>query len=78
MITFISGVILGALVAFLVSWYWVRKYGSNIENKVQETYDKIEDQVKDKFDEYFTKLKEDLKEQLAQKKTRTTKTKSQE
>lgn len=69
--------VLGAIVAFLISWYWVRKYGSNLENKVNEVYDKFEDEVKSKFNEYFEQLKTDIKEQLAKKttKSKTTTTK---
>lgn len=68
--------VLGAIVAFLISWYWVRKYGANLENKVNEVYDKFEDEVKNKFNEYFEQMKSEIKDQLAKNTIKTTKTKT--
>ena len=71
MLTSLISFILGAIVAFLISWYWIRKYGSDIESKVNSVYDKFEDEAKQKFNEYFEQIKNEIKEQLAKKNTKT-------
>ena len=50
-------VLLGALIASLLWWYWVRKYGGKLEDKVK----KVADQVSDKLQ---TKIEDLIKDKL--------------
>ena len=45
------GFVLGGIVAFLVSWYWIRKYGANLEAKVREVAEKVKEELQQKIDE---------------------------
>ena len=51
------GFVLGGIVAFLVSWYWVRKYGAELEDKVREAADKAVDKVKDEIKQKLEEIK---------------------
>lgn len=44
-------VILGALIASLVWWYWVRKYGGRLEDKVKEVADQVSDKLQSKLED---------------------------
>lgn len=58
---FIGGVVLGAIIAFLFAWYWIRKYGEKIEQKVRDTYEDYKDSttltIKDFVSDLITRLK---------------------
>lgn len=43
----ICAFLLGAVVASLVWWYWVRKYDGDLDTKVRDTADKVADSLKD-------------------------------
>ena len=45
------GALLGATFAFGLSWYWVRRYGADLETKVRETADKFEEKLKEQLNE---------------------------
>lgn len=45
------GFVLGGIVAFLVSWYWIRKYGADLEAKVREVAEKVKEELQQKIDE---------------------------
>lgn len=44
-------VLLGALIASLVWWYWVRKYGGKLEDKVKEVADQVSDKLQSKLED---------------------------
>ena len=74
MLTSLISFILGAIVAFLISWYWIRKYGSDIESKVNSVYDKFENEAKqkqlDKESKMINKKKEEEKKAKENKKNK--------
>ena len=45
--------LLGAVVASLVWWYWVRKYDGDLDTKVRETADKVADSLKDSLQSWL-------------------------
>lgn len=45
--------LLGAVVASLVWWYWVRKYDGDLDTKVRETADKVADGIKDSLQSWL-------------------------
>lgn len=51
------GFVVGAIAAFLVSWYWVRKYGADLEAKVREVADKVAEKVKEELQQKIDELK---------------------
>ena len=51
------GFVLGGIVAFLVSWYWIRKYGADLEAKVREVADKVAENVKEELQQKIEELK---------------------
>lgn len=51
------GFVFGAVAAFLVSWYWVRKYGADLEAKVRETADKVAEKVKEELQQKIEEIK---------------------
>ena len=51
------GFVLGGIVAFLVSWYWVRKYGAELETKVRETADKVAEKLKEEMRQKIEEIK---------------------
>lgn len=53
---FIGGVVLGAIIAFLFAWYWIRKYGERIEKKVRDTYDELAEATKQGAKYYYEEL----------------------
>ena len=44
-------VLLGALIASLLWWYWVRKYGGKLEDKVKEVADQVSDKLQSKLED---------------------------
>lgn len=58
---FIGGTVFGAIAAFLIAWYWIRKYGENIENKVRDTYNELADATKQASKYYYEELLRKLK-----------------
>lgn len=44
-------VFLGALIASLLWWYWVRKYGGKLEDKVKEVADQVSDKLQNKLED---------------------------
>ena len=58
---FVFGLLVGAVAAFLVAWYWIRKYGEKIEQKVRDTYEDYKDTtsltIKDFVQDLITRLK---------------------
>ena len=44
-------VLLGALIASLLWWYWVRKYGGKLEDKVKEVADQVSDKLQNKLED---------------------------
>lgn len=53
---FIGGVVLGAIIAFLFAWYWIRKYGERIEKKIRDTYDELAEVTKQGAKYYYEEL----------------------
>lgn len=53
---FIGGFVLGAIGAFLICWYWIRKYGERIEKKVRDTYDELAEATKQGAKYYYEEL----------------------
>ena len=51
------GFVLGGIVALLVSWYWVRKYGAELETKVRETADKVAEKLKEEMRQKIEEIK---------------------
>ena len=51
------GFAVGAAAAFLVSWYWVRKYGADLEARVRETADKVAEKVKEELQQKIEEIK---------------------
>lgn len=51
------GFTVGAAAAFLVSWYWVRKYGADLETKVHETADKVAEKIKEELQQKIEEIK---------------------
>ena len=51
------GFIFGAVAAFLVSWYWVRRYGGDLEAKVRETADKVAEKLKEEMQQKIEEIK---------------------
>lgn len=58
---FVFGLLVGTVAAFLVAWYWIRKYGEKIEQKVRDTYEDYKDTttltIKDFVQDLITRLK---------------------
>ena len=44
-------VLLGALIASLLWWYWVRKYGGKLEDKVKDVADQVSDKLQTKIED---------------------------
>lgn len=53
---FVFGLVVGAVAAFLVAWYWIRKYGERIEKKVRDTYDELAEATKQGAKYYYEEL----------------------
>lgn len=51
------GFVVGAIAAFLVSWYWVRKYGADLEAKVKDTADKVAEKIKEDLQQKIEEIK---------------------
>ena len=56
------GFAVGAIAAFLVSWYWVRKYwvrkyGADLEAKVKDTADKVAEKIKEELQQKIEEIK---------------------
>ena len=51
------GFAVGAVAAFLVSWYWVRKYGADLEAKVKDTADKVAEKIKEDLQQKIEEIK---------------------
>ena len=51
------GFVFGAVAAFLISWYWVRKYGADLEDKVKDTADKVAEKIKEDLQQKIEEIK---------------------
>lgn len=51
------GFTVGAIAAFLVSWYWVRRYGADLEAKVKNTADKVAEKIKEELQQKIEEIK---------------------
>lgn len=60
---FVFGAIVGAVAAFLIAWYWIRKYGERIEQKVRDTYEDYKDTTTLTIKDFVKDLLERIKNQ---------------
>lgn len=52
-VVILGSFLLGAIIASLVWWYWVRKYDGDLDTKVRETADKVADGIKDSLQSWL-------------------------